>query len=155
MQFQISIDQAALNRAINAAPQQVQQEIRIANKTACREIAALSRANHRFKTKTGAAERSIRFEVSQDGFTGHVFIDRNIAQHAIYQHEGTKPHTVKPKSRSALTWVSGGVKRFSMGHMVRGIKPEKFVYRAAIKLKQHVVDVMEHAVSSALKKAGF
>lgn len=40
----------------------------------------------------------------------------------VFFEEGTKGHIVKPKLKKALMWIQDGVKYFSKGHYVSGIK---------------------------------
>lgn len=41
---------------------------------------------------------------------------------AIAREHGTKDHFIKPRIKQALSWIQNGVRLFSRGHMVSGIK---------------------------------
>jgi hypothetical protein len=68
-------------------------------------------------------------------------------------HEGTKDHFVKPKNAKALHWVGGGQSIFSKGHMVSGIEKFQFIYIAAEKLKDKIIETVHKHIEDAIKKA--
>ncbi len=41
---------------------------------------------------------------------------------AIAREYGTRDHFIKPRIKQALSWIQNGVRLFSQGHMVSGIK---------------------------------
>lgn len=57
--------------------------------------------------KTGALERSIFKQRTQGGWEiGH---DLQVAKHARFVHDGTRPHVILPSKRKTLRWpVAGG-----------------------------------------------
>ena len=48
---------------------------------------------------------------------------------ALAVHEGTRGHMIRPKEKKALSWIQGGVRRFSKGHWVSGIRSLRIVYK--------------------------
>jgi len=76
---------------------------------------------------TGQLKRSIKAKVLGTN-KGQIFISgKRNNEVALYQHDGTVDHFIKPKSPSgSLHWVEGGKHFFSKGHMVRGIEPTQF-----------------------------
>lgn len=79
--------------------------------------------------KTGALNDSIYKRRTNDGW--EIAHDLRRAPHAVFVHWGTKPHTIKPRKKKALRWAAGG--RFFFAASVRhpGIKPDKWMVRAA------------------------
>ena len=41
---------------------------------------------------------------------------------ALAREEGTRTHFVAPRFRAALSWIANGIRIFSKGHWVRGIR---------------------------------
>ena len=54
-------------------------------------------------------------------------ISENVFDSALAHEEGTKDHYIKPKNKKMLSWISNGVRRFSAGRKVSGIKAEKII----------------------------
>ena len=161
METKITIDVTKLSEAFRRNAEQTRIELRTGMKKALGEIRDVARINHRFVSRTGAAERSIQYQTDHLGLEGRVGINEGIARHASYQHEGTgiygpkhRPIRVQPKTRKALYWVQGGEKRFSKGHEINGIIKDQFVYRAAELLEKKTVETIGEYVGIALKKAG-
>ena len=40
---------------------------------------------------------------------------------ALAREEGTDDHMIRPRRKNALSWIQGGRRRFSAGHMVTGL----------------------------------
>ncbi len=40
---------------------------------------------------------------------------------ALAREKGTEDHMIRPKTAKALSWIQGGKRRFSLGHMVSGL----------------------------------
>lgn len=52
------------------------------------------------------------------------------AEHALYVHEGTRPHMIYPRSPGGmLSWVQGGVRRFARHVHHPGNAPNPFMKR--------------------------
>lgn len=81
-------------------------------------------------SKTGALFNSVgKRRTGQSGWlVGH---DLQRAKHALFVHWGTKPHTIAPKRKKALRWVSGN--RFAFAKRVRhpGYRGDPWLVRAA------------------------
>lgn len=71
------------------------------------------------------------------------------APHNIFVHFGTKPHTIKPKSKKSLRWESGNNFAFAKQVKHPGYKGDPFMYRAAdiemSKFDQVFAEVMRDA----------
>lgn len=86
--------------------------------------------------KTGALERSVgKKRLSAKAWLlGH---DSRVAPYAVFVHEGTRAHWIRPRNKKALRWVSGGAFRFSKrGVRHPGTKPDKWMERAAARAPQ-------------------
>ena len=46
---------------------------------------------------------------------------------ALAREKGTKRHMIRPRTKMALHWISQGVKMFSKGHMVNGMKSLRII----------------------------
>jgi len=76
----------------------------------------INKNNHNYKDRTGNLTASHGYKVT--GLTGSLF---NTASYSAFVHDGTKRHWIQPVKAKALSWVQGGVRRFSKGHYVSGI----------------------------------
>jgi hypothetical protein len=46
---------------------------------------------------------------------------------ALAREKGTKRHMIRPRTKQALSWISQGVRLFSKGHMVNGMKSLRII----------------------------
>lgn len=94
-----------------------------------RDVQERARAEHRFTTRTGLAERSIRTAEARKGQTlfGTVY---TALDYGVYLHEGTRPHVIEPRRKKALRWTDGG--RFVFARRVKhpGTKADPYIYDA-------------------------
>lgn len=95
-------------------------------KEAMGEIQERARDVHRYKTRTGQAERSVQQSVHSSGLSGRVYLDRGVAVYSPSLHEGHG------------TWA-----------------PDRFLYKAARKERRLVLTILDEAVEKAFKQAGF
>lgn len=77
-------------------------------KTSLRTVARDAKLHHRFTTRTGKLERSVKYDVGESGLEGRVYLDAGVAPHAAPIHEGSKPHRIYAKNRKALYFVKAG-----------------------------------------------
>ena len=110
--------------------QEMQGRLTEAMNISVRDVQEKARADHRFMTRTGEAERSIATEVKGRGMnvTGTVGTTRLIT---IYLHQGTKPHTIVPRSKQVLRWPTGSGFQFAKRVQHPGTKKDPFVLNAA------------------------
>jgi HK97 gp10 family phage protein len=155
--LKVKFDSTKLLAALAKCPQEVTKALRTNMKQAMRDLAytASKSDNHKYKSKSGMLSRSITYSVSSDGLKGKVFLDTGTAPYSVWQHEGTRDHKVNPKTAKSLYWVKGGGKQFSKGHVVSGIKPDRFLPRALNKMRAEIVEKMSDGYHKALKAAGF
>lgn len=158
--IEFSVDMSSFLRAIEAMPVETMAGARRALKEGCQLLVDEARKEYnpakRTHTKEGhRVEKSIQQRIGGEGMSGTVFLNKDDCPWVNYLHEGTEYHRVEPKDKKALHWVGGGESFFSKGHMVKGIKPDQFLYRAAEKNSDKVVKLVESGVVAGIKAAGF
>lgn len=110
MRLRIDTKQAEkLAKEFGVSAKELKAGQRIAFREALQQIQKRARAEHRFRSRSGLAEKSIDVDESNLGqLEGAVFLDEGVAPYAPFLHEGTKRHFVGPKDKKALRWVAGG-----------------------------------------------
>lgn len=128
----------AVSRKLKAASGKLQKELLEAMKISVRDVQEQAQENHKFISRTGQAEGSIAVRVNGSGshVEGTVF---TALPHAVYQHEGTRTHTILPKSKKVLRWSDGGQFVFAKRSQVSGIKKDPFIYNALEKKRPAIV----------------
>jgi len=107
-------------------------------------IAVLLRyVNQATPERSGALKRGNQSEVIMSGNYGRVY---NQVPHAIYVHQGTKAHVIRPKGGGVLAFMVGGKMVFTKRVNHPGTKANPFYERA---LQQS-----EAARSGILQQAG-
>ena len=96
---------------------------------------------------TGQLRLSLR-HVRENDNTHIIGHDDDIAPYAKWLHEGTKTRKVKPKRRKALRWAVGGKFFFSQGHMIKGIKADRWLNRTALRAENQLARIMREIDSS-------
>jgi len=167
-----SVDMSAFANAMNALPEEMAKESRNAIKEGAAILVSAARTEYLAKTRTHSkngnkVEKSIQEEIAPDGMSGRVFINSEVAPHAVFVHEGTEDHivpksghvwgkgTMKGGEPAALHFVLGGESYFSKGHKVTGLKPDQFLYRAADKSREKIISMVEEKITTAIHTAGF
>ncbi len=126
----------------------------IAIKSSLRDIRDRARAEHKFTTRSGETERGIEF--NQTGpLSGVVGVTTKVG---AYLHEGTgiygakgRPIVITPKTRTALRWATGSGFAFSKRVVIRGIKGDPYLYRAARKETPAIKARFGEAIRKAAK----
>lgn len=121
----ITLDDAGLRRRLNAIPGAVDKALAL---TAV-EVEDLIEQRAGRHAKTGALERSIfKRRIGGGWELGH---DSQVAPHARFVHDGTRPHVILPKDRKVLRWPVPG--RFAFARKVNhpGTKPDTWLVDAA------------------------
>ena len=177
MELKFKIDYAKLSLAFQKMPIESAKELRLALKKSLRDVAVDARLHHDFKTKSGQLERSVNAVVSENGLSGKVFLDEGVAPYGKYVHDGTRPHQIRPKNKSALHFVIGGRSvivpkqknsywvgqaaanpqaTFSWKGYVEhpGTKKDQFLYEALARQADKITATVQRAVKSILKAAG-
>ena len=169
--IEFSVDLSGFTKAMNALPEETLKATRIAVKEGLTLLVKEARTEYDSKSrhheKEGhKVERCIQQRLLDD-FTGAVFLNLKDCPYAEFIHEGTHDHmvpkeghewglgTTKGGNPAALHWVSGGKSFFSKGHKVSGIEKDQFLYRAAEKNENKIIDIFEKQIDKAIKRAGF
>lgn len=134
----VSFRADALSKKLRHAPGEIQKQLREAMDISVRDVQERAREEHKFISRTGQAEGSIHTTVegSGDHLTGTVY---TALPHAVYQHEGTRAHTILPKSKRVLRWSDGGQFVFAKRSQVSGIEKDPFIYNALEKERPAIV----------------
>jgi HK97 gp10 family phage protein len=160
----IEIDMREFERKMNRFPDEVEREISVALKEGAKMVIDQAREEFKshFKQPSGKAAQSIQIDpekTTKDSIT--VGLNKTVAPYSVYLHEGTGifgngngQYWVEPMAKRALFWISGGEKFFSSGHYVNGIPAFPFLYRAAAKVKEKVIEHFKNKFDIAIKKAG-
>lgn len=161
MRLKIEVDSGAVLKAFGKAPKETRNELRVALKKSLRDIQGHARQTHKFKSRSGSADRAIDISVKGNVIQGMVFLNEAIAKYAPFLHRGTgifgkfkRPIQIKPKNKRALRFSTGGGFAYSMGHSIKGIKGEPFLYDSAKKKQSRVQSYFNSAVQNSLVKAG-
>ncbi len=154
MDIRYELDAAAFEQALSQAPEMIADELETALLESCKILQGRARAVHRFRTRSGAIERSVMFETYREETEAEVAIDPRIAKHGVYQHTGTgkygpkgKPYDIFPKNKKMLRFATSpgtaryrrapygrfheGGTTFAYGVTHPGVKPDPFLYNAA------------------------
>ncbi len=159
MDLSVKINRANALKALQAMPEDLGRAMRLALKAGTRDIQVAARQDHKFAPRSGNADRSISTQV--DGLRGRVFLDTGIAPYAPGLHEGTGLYgprgqaiRVEPTSKKALRFVKGGKFMFSRGHMIKGIKGDPFLYRAAERERPSFEKRIDRNIAKVIKDRG-
>lgn len=106
-------------------------------------------------TKSGAMRDSVRiFPVKRGDTQAIIKAGGPGAPYAIYVHEGTRPHEIRPREKKALRWATskGQGKGFIFAKKVNhpGYKGDPFMYRAFEERHPHVLEIFREAFTEAL-----
>lgn len=168
----IKVDSAQLQAAMQAAPEILRREMKLALQVGARDIAARAKQEHRFVTRGGDLERSIESSlVSENPLVAEVRAGNSMAHYARYIHDGTGLYGPKgakypitprfgrtdgnesgPGPRKMLRWVgSDGRWHYAKIVMHPGIKPDQFLIRAAENEQAHLEELLSQAIDQAMK----
>lgn len=144
-----SFDAAALVQTLKNATGKMPGRLREAMDISVRDVQERARKDHRFVTRSGKAEASIETSVTVNGnhVSGAVF---TALPHAVFQHDGTRAHTITPRSKKALRWSDGGGFVFAKRSQVAGIQGDPYLYNALADEQVSIVSRFE-AIGGLLK----
>lgn len=138
MQLQVNINQDKALLALRKFPQALGAALRPAVKAGLRDIQVDATQDHVYTSRSGNTDRSIKVEIAPNNLGGKVFLDTGIAPYGPILHEGSglygpkgQAFTVEAKNKKALRWVFGGGFRYAKKVVIKGIKPDPFLYRSA------------------------
>lgn len=164
--MQLRVEIRRLNdlvRAFQMAPAETKNELRLALKVALRDIQRSARRFHRFTTRSGDTERSVKTEVLQDWPPkGRVVLDPAVTMtkdgrsYAQIIHDGAPgPWKIRPRDKKVLRWAGrGGKFVFAREVTHPGLDPDPFVYNAGERERANVNAVFNRHTEKALRKAG-
>lgn len=93
----------------------------------------------------GILRRGIGHRVA--GFVGRVFTS---TKYAIFVHEGTSPHTIRPRNAKVLRFKVGGKWVYAKQVRHKGTKANPFLKRAFENSQRKVQNIFESRFSKAL-----
>lgn len=144
-EISLAVDTDKLVRAFESAPAKTRQITERQVKMAVRDIREEARDNHRFISRSGVTEKSIQSEAN--GNEGSVWLGSNVA---VYQHEGTRAHTITPRNKTALRFAQGGQFVFTKRVKHPGIKADPYLYNAAEKMTPTIISRFNAALDGLL-----
>jgi hypothetical protein len=159
----ITFDDSVLQAKLKRGSEEQTRELNLATIDSLDWIREEARTNHRFVTRSGAAEQAIQSEINPNQTSGTVSLNKDRAPYIDFQHEGTGefgPHgvgfTVEGKNtpRHILHWVAGGESFFAKKVFIHGIHPDQFLYRARNLLFDRVVRRYVEAIVNVIRNAG-
>lgn len=177
------VGEDTLLKAFRRAPLEVAKELRLGMEKACTVVQRYAATHLGTKTPARSIGKAVQIDVAGSGLEGNVFLDTGIVKHAVYVHEGTKPHVIRAKTKAALFWRKKGKSFFVpkkpyigpgkknpywaaiaaegkasvsfKGHVDHpGTSPNQFLYRAASAKENDVELLIDTAINKALAKVG-
>lgn len=145
VEISLAVDTDKLVQAFESAPAKTRQIVERQVKMAVRDIREEARGNHRFISRSGYAEKSIQSEAS--GNEGSVWLGSNVA---VYQHEGTRAHTITPRNKTVLRFAQGGQFVFTKRVKHPGIKADPYLYNAVEKMMPTIISRFNAALDGLL-----
>lgn len=116
----------------------------------CREVVldavkvgeAEAKAGHRYTDRTGALTASVRGHITDYPARGAEGVVEATAPHAVFVHQGTRPHIIEPRKAKALRFEQDGAIRFAQRVQHPGTTADPFI------------DQTEPAVDAELERGG-
>lgn len=180
MEFNFRFESDRLEKASSDFGGILQRNKRLAMKDSSEDVGKFAQRRHRFQTRTGKLEEAVKNEVDvgPDGEPfGRTYLDLAVASYASYVHEGTKPHSILPKNKKMLRFVTspgtaqfskmpysrfhvpsyspGSSWTFAFGVKHPGTKPDKFLYEALYLRNEAINATFEKYTQKSIKEAGF
>lgn len=147
--------------AYERAPAVIKQEMKLALRVALRDVQRRARSEHRFRSRTGNLERSVKTEIVSDWPPkGRVVLDPAIARtesgksYGVFVHDGTPPHDIRPRFKKSLRWANGSEFVFARSVKHPGTKPDPFLYDAGENERANINATFNRYTERALQKAG-
>jgi hypothetical protein len=157
-----------LLEAFARLPDLTGRNMRVAVKEGAVIVQKEARQTHRFRSRTGAVDRSV--EVVGGGIAGGasalVFLNRSVTPVGEFIHGGTRPHVIRPRRRTMLRWASsgfsgpmipGGVGRsgFAFSREIHhpGTKADPFLYQAADRKRGAVEQHIQRAIDRTIQES--
>lgn len=142
--------------------QDTQDNLQIALKIALRDVVETAKNEHRFISRSGNTERSIRSE-EHFGYNFYGVVGSS-SKISLMLHKGTKPHDIKPRrtlmgrikgtNKSVLRWADGSNFHFARRVHHPGTKPDPFIYNALNTHRTEIIRRFQTAVDKAIAEMG-
>lgn len=113
-----------------------------------------ARHNHTYTTRTGNLERSTTNKVHPDGLGVSIYLDDQLTttrdgyHYGAGVHNGTKPHEIRPKTKTALKWGKNFAKRVQHP----GTKPDPFLKEANDRHEQQFKNAITEEIWHSLTR---
>lgn len=161
MQLKVEIKRLKeLLAAFETAPKATKDAMRKALKQSLIAVQRRARREHNFRSRTGALERSVNYEITSEWPpVGRVWLDNSAGisawgvPYGVFVHEGTRPHRITPVKKKTLRWLSGNGRFFYFSKRVwhPGTKPDPFIYKAAENETANINDIFDRRINKALE----
>ena len=161
-----------LLEAFARLPDLTGRNMRVAVKEGAVIVQKEARQTHRFRTRTGAVDRSVEVIGGgiQGGASAVVFLNRSVTPVGEFIHGGTRPHVIRPRRRTMLRWASSGFtgpvmpgrgasgwgkSGFVFGREVHhpGTKADPFLYQAAERKRRAVEQHIQSAIDRTIQES--
>ena len=138
---------------------EAQRELVAGSKVAVRRAVDVgekaARSNHRFQNRTGELEASTKGRVTKETADGAEGVVEATAPHAVFVHDGTKPHEIRPRrKKGALRWEGADGVRFAQRVSHPGTSPDPFIDDAAPVVEAELERAGEDACERAAQALG-
>lgn len=150
--------------AFQKSPQTTTRNMMLAMQVVLRNITELAKARHKFISRSGNLEHSIKYRVIPGTLSGEAYLDEGIAKYGPFQHEGTGLHgpnqryiEIFPKAGKALRWPAPGGGGFIFAKKVLknpGVEGDQFLYKAGEAVRPTINAVFNRYANRAIKEAG-
>lgn len=156
MDLRLEFDAENLIKAFEKAPKRTLRELRRGLKESCSAVQLAAKRKHRFKARTGALNRAVRYYVDDEELEGLVYLDDIAAPYAYFVHAGTEPHDIFPNTRKALRFRRKYARHFTFAKHVKhpGTQEDEFLYNAADAKRGLVRYLFYRRTQAALEAAG-
>ena len=143
IQLKISGDtQKRIDQAVKTIPEHIKMAVR--NATSYLEVKIVENTPIGKSRTKGGLHGSWHDKVS--GFQGMIYTDKH---YAIYVHEGTRPHIIRPKNGRALMWP-GAPHPYRMVHHP-GTKANPFVTRTLDQQRKAIEEYFIRAMDQSIQ----
>lgn len=92
-----------VRQALKDAPAELVKALRIEWGIIGKEIQKEARLNHKYTTRSGNLDRSVSYRTEPNAKGLTMFLNRGVAPYGAAVHDGSRPHTIRPKTKKALS----------------------------------------------------
>lgn len=150
MELKLRHNFKGLVKSFERAPKETKKMVHAQLKMAVRDIKESAAEHHNYTSRSGTLER--------EGLV--TFVRKNVGvvalnprvPYAVFVHEGSKPHIIKPAKKIALRWESKGKFVFAKSVKHPGTKKDPFLYDAAQREWPKIQSRFDNMLDSLLKE---